>query len=243
MFAYLLMGAALLLVVLVLTHLFVRANPQPLARALRWVGIVAAIVLGVLLLVRGQTLIAGLFGGLAAALWRVRNLVPLLAWAWGVRQAARRTATAAGPTPGAQSSAETAWLRMHLDHDSNTLDGEVLQGAFIGRRLGSLTLAELLALRRDCLTDERSVRLLEGFLDHAHSDWRKRAGTGPAGGDIAMTQEEALDILGLAPGASDAEIKEAHRRLMKQVHPDHGGSDYLAAKINRAKDILLGEGG
>ena len=243
MFAYLLMGAALLLVVLVLTHLFVRANPQPLARALRWVGIVAAIVLGVLLLVRGQTLIAGLFGGLAAALWRVRNLVPLLAWAWGVRQAARRAATAAGPTPGAQSSAETAWLRMHLDHDSNTLDGEVLQGAFIGRRLGSLTLAEMLALHRDCIADERSVRLLEGFLDHAHRDWRKRAGTGPAGGDIAMTQEEALDILGLTPGASDAEIKEAHRRLMKQVHPDHGGSDYLAAKINRAKDILIGEGG
>jgi len=243
MFAYFLMGAALLLVFLVLARLFVRTNPQLLARALRWVGIVAAIVLGVLLLVRGQALIAGLFGGLAAALWRVRNLVPLLAWAWGVRQAARRTATAAGPTPGAQSSAETAWLRMHLDHDSNTLDGEVLQGAFIGRRLGSLTLAELLALRRDCLTDERSVRLLEGFLDHAHSDWRKRAGTGPAGGDIAMTQEEALDILGLTPGASDAEIKEAHRRLMKQVHPDHGGSDYLAAKINRAKDILLGDGG
>ena len=59
MIAYLLMGVALLLVFLVLTRLFVSANPQMLARAVRWVGITLAIVLGVLLLVRGQALIAG----------------------------------------------------------------------------------------------------------------------------------------------------------------------------------------
>jgi hypothetical protein len=246
MIAYLLMGVALLLVFLVLTRLFVSANPQVLARALRWVGIVIAIGLGVLLLVRGQALIAGLFGGLAAALWRVRNLVPLLAWIWGVRRAAAaRRAASAGPMPGAQSSAETVWLRMQLDHDSGSLDGEVLQGAFAGRRLSTLALGELLDLLRECSGDDRSRRLLEGFLDRTQPDWRDVAGTkgAPAGGETAMTAEEALDILGLSPGASDQDIKDAHRRLMKQVHPDHGGSDYLAAKINRAKDILLGEGG
>jgi hypothetical protein len=244
MIAYLLMGIALLLVFLILTRLFVTANPQLLARAVRWVGIVLAIVLGVLLLVRGQALLAGLFGGLAAALWRVRNLVPLLAWAWGVRKAAAaRGGAAAGPTPGSQSSAETAWLRIHLDHDSGSLDGDVLQGAFAGRRLSSLAFGELLDLRRECGGDERSRRLLEGFLDRTQPDWRDVADAAPAGSEGAMTVEEALDILGLAPGASDQDIKDAHRRLMKQVHPDHGGSDYLAAKINRAKDVLLSEGG
>jgi hypothetical protein len=102
------------------------------------------------------------------------------------------------------------------------------------------------ALRDEILAaaDERSLRLLEAYLDRVHgASWRKpedgeRADDTGAGGG-PMSEAEALSLLGLAPGATEDDIKAAHRRLMKQVHPDVGGSAYLAAKINEAKDLLL----
>lgn len=54
-----------------------------------------------------------------------------------------------------------------------------------------------------------------------------------------MTRDEAYQVLGLAPGASETEIRAAHRRLMRGAHPDQGGSDWLAARINQARDVLL----
>jgi curved DNA-binding protein CbpA len=54
-----------------------------------------------------------------------------------------------------------------------------------------------------------------------------------------MSVDEAYQVLGLRPGASEADIREAHRRLMRTAHPDSGGSDWLAARINQARDVLL----
>ena len=54
-----------------------------------------------------------------------------------------------------------------------------------------------------------------------------------------MSRQEACDILGVAPDANRDAIKEAHHRLMVRLHPDHGGTNYLAAKINQAKDLLI----
>jgi DnaJ-domain-containing protein 1 len=124
------------------------------------------------------------------------------------------------------------------------MTGTVLQGAFAGVRLEELGRADLIALLRECRAgDEEGARLVEAYLDRAHPDWRDDLGPGserwaaPSGPDVSV--DEAYAILGLEPGADAAAIREAHHRLMKQVHPDHGGSDYLAGKINRARDVLL----
>jgi hypothetical protein len=66
-------------------------------------------------------------------------------------------------------------------------------------------------------------------------------GQNPFRKSSSMTLQEAYEILGLKPGASNREILEAHKRLMKKIHPDTGGSNYLAQKLNEAKDILIGK--
>ena len=106
---------------------------------------------------------------------------------------------------------------------------------------------ELLEVAEEFRGDAESLRLLESYLDRAHPGWRddvqadetrRQSAASAAGG---MDAQEAYQILGLEPGASEAEVRDAHRRLMKQVHPDRGGSAALAAKINEAKDRILGK--
>lgn len=172
--------------------------------------------------------------------------------------ALNRAKAARGPTPGSTSRVETGRLRMTIDHDTGALSGEVLGGAYRGRTLDSLSEAELLALLSECRReDPESARLLEAYLDRrAGAGWRDGdgagdpaggaqgtgggAGTGAGTGDTPMTAAQALEILGLGPDATREAIVGAHRRLIQKLHPDRGGSGYLAAQINRAKDVLLG---
>ena len=157
------------------------------------------------------------------------------------------------PQPGSTSRVVTDYLDVEFDHDTGALRGRILQGAFAGREIDALTPAELAALWRDLsFADPQSAQIVEACLDRAHPTWRDdlaRGGDGrggesssqgkpPEGGQMGV--EEACAILGLAPGASPDEIRQAHRELMKKLHPDRGGSGYLAAKINEAKDTLLG---
>lgn len=159
--------------------------------------------------------------------------------------------TAGGGTrasAGNQSRVSGEILEMSLDHDSGTMSGRVIRGPMEGRELDNLSEQEFLELLRYCrANDEDSARLLETYLDRRFGDsWRADDQTedqesgqaGSAGGPL--TESEALDILGLEPGASRDEIIKAHRRMMQKVHPDHGGSNYLAARINEAKECLLG---
>lgn len=148
-----------------------------------------------------------------------------------------------GGQSGQSSGVATAWLDMGLDHDSGEMDGRVLQGKYSGLQLSGLNLEQLLELLDECRGDAQSAQLVEAYLDRTAPDWRS-AGETPresAGnvGPNSLTHSEACEILGLEPGASREEIVSAHRRLIQKLHPDRGGSSYLAARINQAKDLLL----
>src|SRR6266852_2959064 len=230
---YLLGGFAVLSGFLLLVYLFVNADPARLARGLKVTGIVIAVAALATLAISGR---------LAALLVPIAMLMPLLV---RVRALLDRYRVPAG---GQTSTVATPFLRMTLDHDTGSMNGTILKGRFSGMRVEELGSADLLALLRECRAeDEEGARLLEAYLDRLHPDWRdefagERAGT--SGGSTRstsgdMTVEEAYAILGLSPGADAEAIREAHRRLMVKLHPDHGGSDYLATKINRARDVLL----
>jgi hypothetical protein len=128
------------------------------------------------------------------------------------------------------------------------MSGEILQGRGKGHQLGALALEQLLGLLDDYRhADPQSANLLEAYLDRVHgTEWREASGANAGSGrqttgQAQMTREEAYAVLGLEPGASRAQVLEAHRRLMQKVHPDRGGTNFLAAKINQAKDMLLGK--
>ncbi len=150
---------------------------------------------------------------------------------------------------GRKSTVRSVYLEMELDHDTGEMDGKVLRGRLEGIKLSSLERSELLSLYHDIADDGDSVALLESFLDRYHADWRdsheqkssgSTSGSGNTSGFESMSREEAYQILGLEPGASEEEIHKAWRHLVKAVHPDSGGSAFLTAKINAARDLLLG---
>jgi hypothetical protein len=183
---------------------------------------------------------AGRFGfaviTLAATVVAIRSLVV----------AGRAPSPAGGAGAADEARVETDLLGMRLDRRTGRIDGTVRRGPHAGKPLGRLGLPALLELLDTARHDDPpSVDLLEAYLDRREPDWRRaaRAGSGlgaPPG--AAMDEATALGILGLAAGASTEEVKAAHRRLMAKLHPDHGGSTYLASQINQAKDFLLGRG-
>lgn len=211
---------------------FLRASPAAIAGTLRWVGPILIGLLGLFFVFTGR---AGIGGMLISG---------ALGWAGRNRYTAR-----AKPSPGQRSRVQSSMLEMELDHDSGELEGRVLAGDLAGRKLGDLTEEQLIALYRECEGDADSIRLLETYLDSRFSGWREslnadgRTGQGGTGSSGRMTEQEAYEVLGLEAGASAAQIREAHRRLMQRVHPDVGGSSFLAARINEAKDVLLSKHG
>jgi hypothetical protein len=228
------MGAIIALVALVLVLLgavtvFVRADPAKMADGMRTLGPLLLALAGAALLVAGRSGVGGMM------------LVGAAAWYGSMRM----QRAASKPVTGKRSTVRTAALEMELDHQTGGLEGLVLAGRHEGKMLGAMGLAELQQLYRELPGDPESRQLLETYLDGRFPVWRKNAepdsgeGLGVAPGAGAMTKEEAYKILGLEAGAAAADVRKAHRRLMQRLHPDIGGTSFLAARINEAKDVLL----
>ncbi len=235
--AYLLLGLLILCGVIFMLRVYASASPASLIRAVRRTAIVSAALGAMLLLLRVP---------LGFMLVGIGAILPLtLQW----RALWPNFGAPPNQSRGKSSRIDTKHLRMALDHDSGALDGLVLAGQYRDRLLSKLTLAQLLEVRVECLVDDPDgVPLIEAYLDRMHGPtWREAYSgrqssdnTSPRHASTIMTREEAFEVLGLPPTASDAEIRETHHRLIMKLHPDHGGSDYLAATINQARDVLLG---
>lgn len=229
---YVLLGLVALVIFLIAARMFSNANPQVLARQLRMLGGVAALAIALVFTLRGA---AGYGVPLAAfGFW-------LLFGSGGVNWGGY----GGQPSAGQASRIVTDFLEVALEHDTGRISGRVLKGQFAGKALEDLTPMQTALLWQDCrFADPQSAQVLEAYLDRSHPSWREdmaRAGhAAPSDSAGEMTRAQALDILGLRDGASDDDIRRAHRDLMMKMHPDRGGSTFLAAKINEAKDVLLG---
>src|SRR6202022_732451 len=221
-----------------LLQMFRAANPVILARAIKIGGGVVALAVAAFTGIKGELAVAiplgifgaGLLGGSPCGASGFSNIGGIFG------AGAKRSA-------GQSSRVRSQFLDMNLDHDSGELTGQIVAGPDAGRSLGEFDLPQLTAMMAGL--DAESVSFLENYLGRRFPAWRQDAQGNTARGDSRatssgkMTDEEAYQILGLQPGASRDEIGRAHRALMKKLHPDQGGSTYLAARVNEAKDTLL----
>jgi len=228
----LLLGIVVLLLLLWAGNSFSKADPKQTAKLLRRLGGGAALLFAVFLLFRGEIGPAITVGaiGLGALGW-----VSLWPASFGARTQ---------KSSGKVSRVRTAFIEMELDHDSGTMHGQVLAGAQKGASLDALDPQTLIGLLGAMDGDSRD--LLAAYLDRRHPGWREHAEHDAAARNGAraargskMTEQEAYQILGIEPGAGADAISRAHRSLMKKLHPDQGGTTYLAARVNEAKEVLL----
>ena len=242
--AYAALGILLVFFLMYGARWYANANTATLVQVLKWSAVGLVGVAGSYLAFTGR---------IGWALFAAPMLVPLFRRARDAFRMSGRTGGSGAQkpfegigSPGQTSEVLTLYVRVVLDHDSGEMNGDVLMGQFAGRTLRALALHELLVLLGEARHDDDSVQVLTAYLDRYHGDlWREQAqgdreffqARGPKTG--AMSREEAYEVLGLSPGANAAAIKSAHHRLMSKIHPDLGGSTYLAAKINQAKDTLL----
>lgn len=230
-----LLGLIALVLLLAGMQAFTRADPARLARVVRIGGGALLLLLAAALGLAGRWAFAAPVGLAGLSLLGLRGALP-----FGGGGSRRSSGTA--------STVKSAWIEMTLDHDTGDMSGRVLKGSCAGRELDAMSMEEVLGLLSE-VGDEQSRQLVEAYLDRREPLWREDGEADPSAGQRrasqpgVMTPQEAYEILGVAPGAGPDEIRRAHRDLMKKLHPDRGGTTYLAAKINEAKELLLREHG
>jgi len=231
-------GAIAVIVLYSLLQMFRAANPALVARAVKVAGGIVCLAVAAFTGVRGELAVAiplGLFG--AGLLGWAPATSAFGSWGRGLGWGGR------AKSAGQSSRVRSSFLDMTLDHDTGALHGVIVAGTHAGRSLDEFDLPQLAALMPTF--DGESCALLESYLDRRFPAWRQNAQGAWAGGQGSqtaggkMTAQEAYQILGLQPGAGRDEIGRAHRSLMKKLHPDQGGSTYLAARVNEAKETLL----
>ena len=228
-----LLGVIILFLLLWAGKAFSKADPKQAARVLRAMFGGATLLFAGFMLFRGEIGVAipvGAFG------------LGLLGWGsfWPATFGARTQKSARPVFPGPHGIPRHG-TRSRQRHDARPSTCRAVSGRFArlpstGRRCSDL-FGEI---------DSDSRELLAAYLDRREPGWREHAqGDAGAGGGARpsssgkMTEEEAYQILGIQPGASAEEVSRAHRSLMKKLHPDQGGTTYLAARVNEAKDVLL----
>ena len=230
----LLFGIAAVALLWWLAKTYARTDTKALAKGAKTVAGVAALGAAVLVGLRGRFDMALLLAGFGA--WALGWDALNIPGPWRKFQ----------QTTGRFSRIRSAMIEMEIDHASGAVEGSVLVGSLAGRRLSSLDPESLRRLYDECCAhDPQGVPLLEAYFDRRFSGWRENAQgdrdtrTRTHAHSGVMTKEEAYQILGLQPGASLDEIRKAHRTLMKKLHPDQGGTAYLAARVNEAREVLL----
>ncbi len=234
MVIYLLGGLLLLWFVLAGLKSFSRAKPAALALLLKRSGGVAAIASAIFLLLRGRIEMAVGLGSLGA-------------WLLGGGRGSNLFTSLGGSRPPRTSCVRSAMIEMELDHDSGALHGTILAGPDEGRSLDQLTRPQCVSLYGLCCRDDPDgARLLQVYLDRRFPGWQAAGeahadarGSNPGRRPATMSEEEAYEVLGLEKGASREDVVRSHRLLMKKLHPDHGGTTSLAARVNEAKDVLM----
>jgi hypothetical protein len=223
-------GFLVLVLALWVLNLISKADPKIAARVVKAAGGLVSLAFAVFLGVRGELAIAiplGAFG------------LGMLGWMpFGPAGFSART----NRSKGQASRVRTQFLELELDHDSGAMSGTIIAGSKRGSSLDTLPVETLAGLVSEF--DEESRALLVAYLDRRDAGWREHAQADAATGGSSsassgkMSEDEAYQILGLQRGASIDDVAQAHRRLMKRLHPDQGGSTYLAARINEAKEVL-----
>ena len=240
----LVLGAVVLFVILFLLRGLTTVDPKVLLRFLRYIAAAVCGIFALLLFFRGLVPVAFLLGSVAWGLATGGHV-----WPHGFPHFPGGSWPSGGGRQNQTTSVRTPWLEMELDHSTGAMRGTVLKGRRAGMSLSALTRDEVLELYLEAAPDAETARLLEAYMDREFGDFdwreqleRKRSSSSSSSRSTrtGMSREEALKVLGLKEGATEEEIRAAHRKLMLQNHPDRGGTDYIAAKINEAKDVLLG---